>query len=285
MLDAKDRATVTKDTLGHPLRQKEQLVRELKLFANISNASIRKIEQILNWHNFAKGETILNEHDTSDDVYFIVEGKVSILGYALSGQVISYASLETGEYFGELAAIDKKPRSATVIANEASLVAVLPGEEFRQLIKLNSEVAYMIMKKLTRIIRQSNLNVSNINALGLKERVCLELLRLADPPSIDSNYCKINPLPTQQQMAAKMGSTRESIGRILSQLSHTGIIHRKSRVLHVPDMKKLEEIIMPGNFKSIYDHLDRENSHTSRYEDKDRRGQGSRRNVDRRRTN
>ena len=77
--------------------------RGIEFFSSLPDVERRKVERTLGWHSIAKGETILDENETSDDVYFIVEGNVGVLGFAESGRVVSYASLVPGEYFGELA--------------------------------------------------------------------------------------------------------------------------------------------------------------------------------------
>ncbi len=261
--------------------------RDIEFFSSFSDVERRKVERTLEWRSFAKGETILNENETSDDVYFIVEGNVGVFGFAESGRVISYASLEPGKYFGELAAIDKQPRSATVIANTPSVIAVLPGGEFRRLIKSNLKIAYVVMEKLALVIRLSNLYIINLSDLKVQQRICLELLRLAEPVSGDSRDWRIHPLPTQQEMAVKIGSTRESVGRILSRLSRSGIVHRESRTLHVPDLRKLEEMVLPGNRRSEGRRSDRERRKAVLCTDNGQRSAddrriGDRRNPDRR---
>jgi|TARA_Y100000031_G_scaffold153753_1_gene199703 CRP-like cAMP-binding protein len=256
--------------------------RDIEFFSSFSNVERRRVERTLEWRGFAKGETILNEHETSDDVYFIAEGNVGVLGFAESGRVISYASLEPGEYFGELAAIDKQPRSATVIANAPSVIAVLPGAKFRRLIKSNPKIACAVMEKLARVIRLSNLHVIDLSDLRVQQRICLELLRLAEPGSGDSRGWRVHPLPTQQEMAMTIGSTRESVGRILSQLSRSGIVHRESRILHVPDLRKLEEMVLPGNRRSEGRRSDRERRKDVFIVDNEQRSADDRRIGDRR---
>ncbi len=225
----------------------ERSVGDIEFFSSLPDVDRRKLERTLVWQSIAKGESIVDENQTSDDVYFIVEGSVGVLGFSVSGRVIFYASLEPGEYFGELAAIDKKPRSASVIASSPSVIAVLSGGEFRRLIRSNPEIAYAVMEKLAGVIRLSNLHITDLSDHGVRQRLCMELLRLAKPASGDSRDWLIHPLPTQQEMAVTIGSTRESVGRILSQLSRSGIVNRDSRTLHVPDRRKLEEMVSLGN--------------------------------------
>ena len=229
---------------------KNRSIADVEFFSSLTDAGSRKIDRVLAWHSFAEGETILNEAKTSDDVYFIVEGGVQILGFAESGQAAFFASLESGNYFGELSAIDKRPRSATVVANAPSVVAVLPGDEFRRLILSKPKIAYAVLKKLADVVRASNLQIIDLSGLDLQQRICLELLRLAEPARADSRDWRIHPLPTQQEMAVAIGSTRESVSRVMNQLSHSGIIRRNTQTLHVLDRRKLEDMVLSGERSS-----------------------------------
>lgn len=256
--------------------------RDIGFFSSLPDVERRKVERTLVWRSFAKGETILNEKETNDDVYFIVEGNVGVLGFTESGRVISYAALEPGEFFGELAAIDKQPRSATVIANVPSVIAMLPGREFRRLIKSFPETSYAVMEKLVRVIRLSDLHIIDLGDHGVRQRICLELLRLGEPASGDPCVLHIYPTPTQQEMAVRIGSTRESVGRILSQLSHSGIVHRKSKTLHVLDRKKLEEMASSGDRRGESRRLSTEHRKAASFTGNNRRSADDRRKDNRR---
>ena len=59
----------------------ERSAGDIEFFSGLSDVERRKVERTLEWHNYTKGETILDEHETSDGVYFIVEGIVGIIGF------------------------------------------------------------------------------------------------------------------------------------------------------------------------------------------------------------
>ena len=90
---------------------------------------------------YAKGERIFDRSDTSDDVYFIVEGKVRAVDHTKSGQEVAFIEFGTGDLFGEFSAISAEPRSATVYALEDSVTAVVPGEAFIAFLRNRPEVA------------------------------------------------------------------------------------------------------------------------------------------------
>lgn len=72
------------------------------------------LEQRARWIRFRAHDTIINRESDSRDVYFVVEGRVRVVNFSMSGREISFDEREAGAVFGELAALDGEPRSATV---------------------------------------------------------------------------------------------------------------------------------------------------------------------------
>ena len=107
MSKVKNAVSVDKGKFGAGGGPSERSVGDIEFFSGLPDIARRKLERTLEWHSFAKGETILNENETSADVYFIVEGIVSVLGFAESGWVVSFSSLKSGEYFGEISMLKK----------------------------------------------------------------------------------------------------------------------------------------------------------------------------------
>src|ERR1700741_4706852 len=86
------------------------------------------------WLRFGPHEQIIDREEPEQDVYFVVSGIVRVVNYSLQGREISFDDIEAGRFFGELAAIDGKPRSASVVALQPTLVAALSAVQFQTLI-------------------------------------------------------------------------------------------------------------------------------------------------------
>ncbi len=85
----------------------------IRLFDDLSSDSMRDIEESCRWREYDTDEKIIDRFSDGGEVYFVVNGTVEILNYSYSGREIAFARVRGGGYFGELAAIDGKPRSAT----------------------------------------------------------------------------------------------------------------------------------------------------------------------------
>jgi CRP-like cAMP-binding protein len=111
----------------------------------------------------------------------VAEGRVNVLNLTPAGREVVFASLGPGESFGELAAIDGGPRSATIVAAEASLIAELSSQHFLTLLERQPGVALRVLRSLAAIVRMSDIRIMELSTLAASQRVYSELLRMAQP--------------------------------------------------------------------------------------------------------
>jgi len=218
----------------------------IRLFSELSKESLAHLERLCAWCNFSEGAEILTRNSTSREVFFVVEGAVSIVNYSTSGREIAYTIIEQGDYFGELAAIDQKPRSAHVVAVRPCLLAMLKPEAFEQALRHTPEIAWRVMHKLAAIIRINDERIMDLSTLGAPQRIHTQLLRLAKPDPVTAGRWMIYPLPTQNEMAARVSTTRETVARVISQLAGEGIVEKKGRTLYINKWETLAALSGQG---------------------------------------
>ena len=118
-----------------------QMLRVIKIFESVSPGDLGVLSQKLRWKNYSAGQQIIGHLDSSTDIFFVIEGMVRVVVYSSSGKEVTFRDIASGEYFGELAAIDNLPRSATVTALTDSLVASMSAEMFWEILKTYPDVA------------------------------------------------------------------------------------------------------------------------------------------------
>ena len=213
-----------------------------KMLAPVDRAAISRLEGLCTWKTVHEGEPIVTRDSDSRDVFFVVKGRCRIVNYSPSGREVAYAIAGAGEYFGEMAAIDGLPRSATVVALEDCVLASITPQVFRDLIEQNPKVSFVIMEKLVRIVRTSDDRIMDLATLSAYQRVYSELLKLIKPDPVRMGSWLIYPLPTQAQIAAQASTTRETVARVLSHLSSDGVAERKSKTLYVRQVERLKQL-------------------------------------------
>ena len=213
-----------------------------KMLSPLDRAAIARLEAQCTWKVAHANEPIVNRDSDTRDVFFVVKGRCRIVNFSPSGREVAYAIAGPGEYFGEMAAIDGLPRSATVVALEDCVLGSVSPQVFRDMIEQHPKVGFVIMEKLVRIVRTSDDRIMDLATLSAYQRVYSELLKLIKPDPVRQGSWLIYPLPTQAQIAAQASTTRETVARVLSHLSADGIAERKSKTLYVRQVERLRQL-------------------------------------------
>jgi len=215
-------------------------LRDFPIFSGLSTRRIKNIERLCQWRDFDAGKLIVEHGDVSSDIYFLLSGNVHVMNFADSGRVIDFATLNPGDFFGELAAIDGLGRSATVVTSTPCKLAVIGAKDFLSLVTSIPDITLKVLQKMAAVIRLGDERITDLSLLDAEQRVCLELLRMAQPDPAYLDNLIIHPVPTQKLLAQNVGVARETVVRIFSRLSSDGIIKRKDKYLYIKDKPSLE---------------------------------------------
>ncbi len=213
----------------------------IPLLGCLSAAERKELERQCRWLEFGSGEKIIERGEEYSSVYFLLTGTAHVLNYSESGRAVSYAALKDGDVFGELAAIDGLPRSAWVCSVTPCLVAAAPGPAFLDLVTGNRTMAVALLKRLAAVIRLGDERLADVSLLGAEQRVCMELIRMAEPDPNDPARYVVSPVPTQSNFANMIGASRETVSRILGRLRDDDIVVRIDKGLAIPDRARLEQ--------------------------------------------
>ena len=216
----------------------------VSLLSSLSGEALRAVEIECRWQLFDSGRAIIDRGEEYTDVYMLTAGTAHVLNFSENGKVIDYATLGEGDIFGELAAIDGLPRSASVVTQSPCTMAVIAGAKFTDLVINNPAVSLALLQRLSAIIRFSDKRINDFSLLKAEQRVCIELLRLAEPDPGNLKELIIHPMPTQSNIANGIGLARETVGRIFSRLARQNIIQRQDKILYLRDREKLEQMAL-----------------------------------------
>ena len=213
----------------------------IPLLGCLDAKDIESLERSCRWNEFGVGEKIIERGEEYSSVYFLISGTVHVLNYSEAGRAVSYAALKDGDMFGELAAIDGLPRSAWVCTITRCTVAAVPGPTFLDLVTKRPALSLALLKRMAAIIRLSDERLADVSLLGAEQRVCMELIRMAEPDPDDPGRFLVFPVPTQTNFANMIGASRETVSRILGRLRDDDIVIRTDKGLTIPDRARLEE--------------------------------------------
>jgi CRP-like cAMP-binding protein len=114
--------------------------------------------------HFAAGHVLFHEGEDGEEMYIIQAGHVAIKKKVKDGTETTLAVLEKGDFFGEMALLERQPRSATAECMEECDLIVINGETFGDMIKSNPEIAVRMLRKQSIRLRETNRQVEHLMA-------------------------------------------------------------------------------------------------------------------------
>jgi CRP-like cAMP-binding protein len=129
---------------------------------------------------FPAGAVIFEEGDPGSRIFVIQSGQVRILKRT-GGRSVTLARLGPGEFFGEMALLDRLPRSASAVVDEPARILELDEAAFEKIVKERGEVALRILKRLSRRLREANRQIRNFLSADTECRAVSLLRALAGP--------------------------------------------------------------------------------------------------------
>jgi len=207
------------------------MLENIPLFSGLSSTALAEIEQHGMVKSFKKNALVINQDDETYSLYVILSGRVKVFISGEDGREAVLNHQSAGDYFGDLALIDKQPRVASVMTTEASRFMIISREDFMTCLSKNPEIAINLIKPMTSRMRMLAKNVSNLALLDVYGRVARVLLEQAEEQE-DGEM--ITEKLTQQEIADMVGASRAMVSRILKDLKVGGYIsvNKKQITIH-----------------------------------------------------
>jgi CRP-like cAMP-binding protein len=226
-------------------RDAVSIFKRFEIFEDVPSAVLEDLARSCAWRAVPAGQQILIAREESADVYFVGSGKVRIVLYsATEGRRVLFAVLGPYQMFGEVAAIDRIARSASVEAEEDCVLGILPREPFRRLAAEHPAFAFAVMKQLAAQVRRLSDRVFEFSTLGVQSRIYSELLRCAVPVAGKIGQGLLSPAPHRSDLAARVSTNREAVSRAITVLKRRGIIRTEGKELRVLDLEALRQLVL-----------------------------------------
>ena len=154
---------------------------DIPLFNDLDREQGERYGKSCIWKNYGAHELVIDSDDETADVRFVISGEVRIISRLAVGKEVILGEMHTGNFFGELAAIDGNTRSATVTTLCNSKICIVPQKLFLEILQAEPSISLAVMKVLTERIRNLNARLAEQSLLQAKHRIYAELIRLSKP--------------------------------------------------------------------------------------------------------
>jgi CRP/FNR family cyclic AMP-dependent transcriptional regulator len=224
-----------------------ELLASIPLFASLEPPVLQALEARMQRRTFERGETIFLKGDDGDTLYVILTGEVKIVLASPGGQESILIVFGDGDFFGEMALFDAKPRSADAVAVGTTAMLTLHRREFEQFVRENPEVAFPIFRALTSRLRRTTHRLEDVMFLDLATRVAKKLLQLAAKHGVETARGVRIDLPlSQQELAEMVGATRPRVNEQLRRLSQDGLIEVDRQTITLVRPRELKKRVNEG---------------------------------------
>ncbi|MEO5763146.1 MAG: Crp/Fnr family transcriptional regulator [Vicinamibacteria bacterium] len=218
-----------------------EFLKSVPLFSRLGEASLDSILRLTRRKRFKKDEVIFHEKEAGDTLYIILHGRVKVAIFGDDGKEVTLSILTDGDFFGEMSLLDSEPRSATTIAEIECDLLSLHRDDFMRALDHDPGMSASLIEILANRLRKANQQISTLALLDVYGRVARVIQELAEEEGKRLKDGRVVVRrPTHIDIAHRIGSSRETVTRMMRDLEQNGHIETQGREIFLrPDFQKL----------------------------------------------
>ncbi|MFL5289710.1 MAG: Crp/Fnr family transcriptional regulator [Rhodopila sp.] len=236
-----------------PMRPDERTLADIHLLRDVPHDVVKELSRGCRWNHYDEGQVIIQYQESDKRIFFVVHGKVRAVHYSPCGREVIFRSISRGDTFGELSAIDGHCRSASVVAATSTLAASMTDTQFWQIVRQHESVNAALLRRLVGLVRMLTERIVEFSTMTVRNRIHVELLRLAHEAGSDHNVARIHPVPTHGDIASRIATHREAVTRELNELARAGLVERKNGTIIIRDVGALVDMVHEASGRHLSD--------------------------------
>lgn len=242
------RTTPLDDDTADPGRCSTQLRRRIlgggRYFADLSPGELDEVNASFREQHFPTGAVICHEGAAAQRLYFVAHGKVKLVRHSAGGEDVLLDIVGQGDLFGGLAPLGQHHYTETAVAQTGCCVLAITTQAFEELLAKHPAVTLRILHQVADDLDQARSTIRQLATASVEARIATVLLKLAERlGERDDNGVLIqSPLP-QQDLAAMVGATQETVSRVMAALRRNGAIATGRQWVRILDPDALERIV------------------------------------------
>ena len=208
--------------------------RKFPIFNDLDDQELEAVTSIARSREYDKGDVIIHAEESADVFCLIEEGKVKITMISPDGKEIILSTFGAGDFFGEMAILDEEPRSASVIAVNSVRLQTIFKDDFLNLLRENFGITRKILAELSGRLRTASHRIESLATMDVYGRLARYFLDLAEKEGKEDGrgYLAIER-PTHQAIANTIGTSRETVSRLLHDLIERKLLVEEGRTIYL----------------------------------------------------
>ncbi len=224
------------------------MIAHIPLFARLPKEQLEQIENCIQHQDIAKGKIIFQEGSPGNGFYIIVKGRIKVFKMSVEGKEQILHIYGPGQTFGEVPVFEGKNFPASAMALENSTVLFVPRKAMRDLIETSPDLAMNMLADLSRRLREFTIQIEQLSLKEVPARLAAYILTLAEETAKapHSPPRKVFLPISKAQLANLIGTTPETISRMLKKMADTDLIKVQTKEISILDVDGLYKLSDTG---------------------------------------
>jgi CRP/FNR family cyclic AMP-dependent transcriptional regulator len=224
-----------------PLPPLRDVLRGLPVLGLLDEDQLSQVVAVSRVVRYPKRATVVFKGREVDHWAFLISGKLQVVDYLPDGREFGLNIIQAGKFYGELSVIDRQPRSASLVALSPAVVVQVPGDITRRLFYDHPPIAEAMMKHFAFVVRR----MSDLRALQAMPNAFQRVFALLSYVKEEGpgGLQVIHDMPTHQEIAIMVNTSRETVTRALGMLKRAGALRKESRHAVISDPEVLRRLI------------------------------------------
>lgn len=187
-----------------------------------------------------EGEIIFNEEDEGDSMFFVREGEIEIRKRSGKKDKV-IAIFGKGDFFGEISLLTGKPRSATAVARDDSILIEVNTEKFKKMIKTYPDVALEVLRKMAERLYRTDQIVENLLLRDRQSQIINAILQFAKEAGYTGKEAEL--VFDLEELESRVSVESEVIKKVLFLLDSGGFLKVRENKIIIPNLKRLKDYL------------------------------------------
>ncbi|NLO88989.1 MAG: Crp/Fnr family transcriptional regulator [Clostridia bacterium] len=217
-------------------------LKKIPIFSHLTEEELKKVDEITKVRKYRKNMIIFIEGEYGNELYFIKKGSVKISKLLEDGSEKILHFLKEGDIFAEVLLLGGGEYPATAEAIEDAEIGIIENELLEELLRKNGEITLKILKVMAERLRRAQYHIRDLALRDAYGRLTSVLLDLGEEYGEKTQRgVKISLKLSQQQLANLVGTSRETVARILGVWRKEGIIKVNNQFIEILDINRLKK--------------------------------------------
>ena len=219
-------------------------LKTIPLFSGLSGEHLQNLGAIASTQHIGKGEMIFHEGDKANGLYMVEKGKIKVFKLSFEGKEQILHIYGPGHTFGEVPVFQGGNFPASAMALDASTIIFMPRDKFVGLITSTPGLGMNLLADLSRRLREFTVQIENLSLKEVPARLAAYILTLSKE---QQNPEKISLPISKAQLSNLIGTTPETVSRILKKMSDAAHIEVAGKIIYIRDLEGLENLSESGS--------------------------------------